>query len=60
MTKDACRTWLERKGYKVLYVMGSYPFPGHYVADGRSWGGYHTAKTLNGLYNSVKCRYKKS
>lgn len=56
MTQEACRRWLENRGYRVIYQTGSYPYPGHYIADGKNWGGWHTADTLNGLYRIVKAR----
>lgn len=54
MTKDQARRWLEKREYRVVLQMGSYPSPSYYMAIPKgSWGRTHRG-SLNGIVNEVK------
>lgn len=56
MSKERARTWLENRGYRVVYQMGSYPTPGFYMAIPSGPWGQILRGSLNGIVEQVKRR----
>lgn len=55
MTKRNAEQWLENKGYRVMYQASQTNCDnGHYIAEGGTFLGRYTARTLNELVNIVK------
>lgn len=54
MTRDYCKAYIERQGYKVLWQMGSFPCPGYYLAIPSGPWGRVLRGSLNSIYREVK------
>ena len=56
MSRDKARKWIENRGYRVVYQMGSYPSPGYYMAIPSGPWGQILRGSLNGIVEEIKRR----